>query len=106
MTNRPPKSRVARAAKLYREAEALLMEELKARVMRVLRGKNRAHSFCMAMGTWSFYDKSGDPISNYPETPRYMRSVEGVFGDWNDYFHLTGIPLRITSPDGKFHTNW
>lgn len=106
MTNRPLKSRVARAAKLYREAEALLMEELKARVMRVLRGKNRAHSFCMAMGSWSFTGKNGEELMNWVGAePRYMRSVETLLSEWRD-FKLTGNPLRIDSPDGKFYTDW
>lgn len=95
---------------LFEVARDLLMEEVKDRVRAILKGKNAAVGFTMCMGSAFFVDKNGDSLDvcgapPYPQY-RYLESFWSFLGEYDTYFHLTGSPLRIDSPDGEFYTDW
>lgn len=78
----------------YKEVELLARE--------VLRQPGKAKSFCMAMGSWSFYDADGEPLDE--NAPRYEKLSR--FIDHCSWLKLTGAPMKIESSDGPLITNW
>ncbi|QBQ74385.1 hypothetical protein BcepSauron_005 [Burkholderia phage BcepSauron] len=80
---------------------ALTMIEREAR--RVLRGPNRAASFCMGMGSASFSDKNGNLLDDdYPP----LSSVMAILAEFDHALKLTGTPMKIEHADGPALHDW
>lgn len=81
--------------------DALRLIESEAR--RILRARNPARSFCMGMGTASFYDKDGNPMDD--DHPAF-ESFYAFLYEHNDTLRLTGWPMKIDGPDEPIITDW
>lgn len=76
---------------------------IESEARRILRGDNPAKSFCMGMGTASFYDRNGNPLDdNHPA----FQSFYAFLYEYNCYLYLTGIPVKIDGPDAPTLTDW
>ena len=62
------------------------------------------NKFCIAMGTWCFYDENRKPIDE--EDYAYIRNsnLAKFIHEWDDYLKLTGNPIKIEN--GKVLRDW
>lgn len=81
--------------------DALRLIESEAR--RILRARNPARSFCMAMGIASFCDKDGHSLSD--DHPAVNSFYEFLY-EHNSALRLTGWPMKIDGPDEPTITDW
>ncbi|MCM3352236.1 hypothetical protein M3616_24090, partial [Bacillus velezensis] len=81
--------------------DALRLIESEAR--RILRARNPARSFCMAMGIATFYDKDKRPL--FDDHPA-LDSFYSFLYEHNSALRLTGWPMKIEGPDEPTLTDW
>lgn len=89
---------------LLNEAESLVLAEIEKRVTKILLSpKNRAVSFVMAMGGYSFYDIYGSL-----DDCKYMEPVFTLFEEYDHVFKLSGIGWRWDLLNGRVvkTTDW
>ena len=88
---------------LIEQAYAEITKLVESEARRILRARNPARSFCMGMGTCSFYDKDGMPM--YDDHPALKSFYEFVY-EYNGRLCFTGIPMKIDGPDEPTLTDW
>ncbi len=74
------------------EAHSIAITEVERRARNILRKHGRCASFCMAMGTVSFYDRKGFPL--YPDEPQYLLPLLNFIREFDSELKMTGTPLR------------
>jgi len=75
--------------KEYNKGHKLGYEQIKRYAISAMRQYPQIGHFCMAMGTYSFYDKNGEVLN------KYTRHIDNLCAEWDDTFNFTGHPLRI-----------
>lgn len=88
---------------LLKDATDLALEEIERRARKILKGKNAAATFYMAMGTATFYARDGKHLD--PEVS-YLVSFYEFLEEFDDILKLTGEPMRLLSADGPVATDW
>lgn len=88
---------------LLDDATAEALKEIEKRVRKILRGKNAADNFYMAMGSATFYTRDGKHIER---DMSYLRSFYEFLDEFDDILKLTGIPMRMLSADDPVATDW
>jgi len=113
--------------KVSKQIDALVIEatrigllEIERLARKALTTRGRAHRFVMGMGTVTFYDKNDRAIEDTEDyydddwrrrtrAAKVQRCIQDVidFIDEHDRdLHLTGMPMRIDSPDAPTRTDW
>jgi hypothetical protein len=81
--------------------EALTLIESEAR--RILRARNPAKSFCMAMGEAFFEDAQGAILT---DDHACVNSFYTFLYEYDRYLRLTGVPMKIDGPDAPRLSDW
>lgn len=85
---------------MSRHAEEYIISEAKKMMIKYPSLK----TFCIAMGSWSFYDENGNPINDdrkyIAESPLY-KFIE----DWDRTLGLSGMGIKITQ-SGEVIRKW
>ena len=85
------------------KAHGLIMALIESEARRILRARNPAQSFCMGMGTATFYDREGRVMDD--DHPA-LNSFYAFVYEYNSAFRFTGAPLKIDSADAPALTDW
>lgn len=96
---------------LLEEAFDIAIAEVEKRVRTALRnghkGRNPARSFCMAIGSCSFYDRHGEPLTaDFGQKWQWSDPTYNFIGKYDEVLHLTGWPMKIEGPDEPVIHNW
>ena len=83
-------------------ASDLAINELERRARQVLKRSPKL-SFCMAMGSASFY-WDGEPMDDNDRA--YFKPVFDLLDEFNSALSLTGYPMRIDSADAPITKVW
>jgi hypothetical protein len=89
--------------RLLDQAEELALAEVERRARQVMQKHPTAASFCMVMGSATFYDKHGEPIE---EDRTFVRPFYDFVDEFNRFLYLTGNPMNIKGHDGPLITDW
>lgn len=88
--------------KFHNDTFNLGIEVVQEIAMKILKKNKIFDEFTMGMGTWCFWDKRGFQYSwNSDKT----KEMQNFMSEWDDYLHLTGQPMKITS-EGDVITDW
>jgi hypothetical protein len=92
---------------LLDEAAQVAFREVERRARGAIRNRaSAAVSFCMAMGSASFHNAKGEPLTvDYPY-PRWAAPTLGFIDEFDSELKLTGMPMRIDSADAPLLTDW
>lgn len=77
---------------LHKQAYDIARNEIIRIVRHILKTYKTPRTFRMAMGTYSFYDKSDERLDH---KPCFYRRLNEFTDKWDDIFGLTGDPLKI-----------
>lgn len=91
---------------LLAQAHDIAYAEIERMARDIMRRHTRCASFCMAMGTATFYDKAGNPIGEWTGIPKYLDRFNALVSDWAEYTHVTGSPMKIKGADGELIKDW
>lgn len=92
---------------LIGQARKIALEDIERRARAIMKQHPRCKSFCMAMGSTSFYDAQGVPVGDWGPLPypRYMRGFDRVVDAYN-LINVTGEPMKIEGHDGALQKDW
>jgi hypothetical protein len=83
--------------KKYNEADELALEIVEDMARHILRKHLNMEEFVMGMGTAFFADENGGLLDGEkPYTKRYMKKLFDFIDEWDEFFKLTGTPMRIS----------
>lgn len=91
--------------KLLEEAQKLIWIEIEKEVTKILLSpRNRMVTFITAMGGWFFVDSDGLDADD----KHYMKTLDGIYEQYNDMFKMYGAGIRWDLVDGKVikTTDW
>lgn len=94
---------------LIDEAFDLAVAEVERRARAIMKAHPRCASFCMGMGTATFYDKAGEPINvawGPLPYPKYLKDFDAFVNDMDRCLHMTGQPMKINGADAPKITDW
>jgi len=83
--------------------ERLAYKVLEERVRTVLKGKNAARNFCMAMGQATFYNKEGNSLDH---DLSYLKDFYAFADAMNERFNIFGWPMKIKNADEPIIFDW
>lgn len=89
---------------LLTQAAALAVAETERRVKDIMQRHPKVETFCLGMGTASFYDKKGIPID---DDTLYLKSFFNFVDEHDKRLQLTGHQMRIDrTSEGKLVTRY
>jgi hypothetical protein len=101
------------------EATRIGLAEVERLARKALTTRGRAYSFTMGMGCATFYDKKGNAIDDIAERyvdgswrnvciglQRCIQDALDFIAEHDNDLHLTGVSMRIKSPDSPTLTDW
>lgn len=91
---------------LLGQAHDIAYAEIERMARDIMRKHKRCASFCMCMGTASFYEADGNPISEWSGMPKYLNRFYELVSEWADYTRVTGSPMRIDGADAPLRKDW
>jgi len=99
------------AKKIYSlldDAFVVAITEVEKKARAILKRHKRCASFCMAMGSATFYEADGTPLgesytANYPA---YLKEFDAFIGEFDGALRLTGYPMKLKAHDGDVVTDW
>jgi hypothetical protein len=101
--NNAQKAASSRIDALIEQATKDALRLIESEVRRILRARNPARSFCMAMGIATFYDKDKVPL--FDDHPALISFYEFLY-EYHTALRLTGWPMKIDGPDEPTVTDW
>jgi len=91
---------------LLEEAGKLAYAEIERRARKLMKDHPRLVTFCMCMGSATFYDKACEPLYLDESDVKYLRPFYNFLDRFDDTLHITGMPLRLRSWDGPADASW
>ena len=92
-----------RIEKHYEQACTLALSEVERLARQILANHSNLHEFVMGMGGAIFITKDDDNLGT--EDRAYMKPLNDLLMEWDDYLKLTGEPMRFTV-DGPIVREW
>lgn len=81
-------------------------KEVEKRARAAIRdSKSPAFTFCMAMGTATFYDEEGPIMVDFPY-PKWAEPTLAFIDEFDSELKLTGKPMRIAGWNAPLVTDW
>jgi hypothetical protein len=90
--------------RLFDKAHELALAEVERRARKILKDHPTAKTFCMSMGSASFYDKAGEPM--FIDDFKYLKYFYDFLEQFDDRLYLSGRALKLTSYNGPKTTDW
>jgi len=94
---------------LLDEANVLAVKLIEAEARHILKNHKDLDEFVMGMGTAFFTRKGRSPGWGHGtvqfDERKYMELIDQLITDYDDYFKITGLPMRFTA-NGEKITEW
>lgn len=94
----------AKVQALYDQASQLLRNEIERRARSIMKRNRRCASFCMCMGTATFYSVNGSPID--ADGINYLQEFDDFLNNWDGVYRMTGDPMKIEGHAAPLLTDW
>lgn len=108
MNKRPSKAKLTRLVRKHRQADkevtAQLLKMVEYKARQIMRQHPRLTGFCMAMGSWAFYDGTNHPVRpDYTSGVKYLEPFAAFIDEYDEDFHLTGCPMKFNAGGEVIH---
>jgi hypothetical protein len=88
--------------RLYNEAFNIALSLIEKEARKILKEHSNLEEFVMCMGSWNFWYKNGEVV---PDNIKYLKPIQKIFDEWDNYLKLTGTPMRFTA-NSPIRTDW
>lgn len=88
--------------KIYEKGAKIAFDAVVKMALNALRSNKKVKSFSMSMGRAAFFGYDDYPLERGTrEYTKAMERLEAFIDEWDEFFRMTGDPVKIEKPDMK-----